>query len=47
MPKGDIVGNVVIDGKGIGKEGASEIVPRKREKKCCGEQRFSIPSILD
>ena len=33
MPKGEIVGNVVIDGKGIGKEGASETVTMKREKK--------------
>ena len=34
-----IVGNVVIDGKGIGKEGASETVTRNREKKCSREQR--------
>ena len=30
MPKGEIVGNIVIDGKGIGKEGASEIVTRQQ-----------------
>ena len=29
MPKGEIVGNIVIDGKGIGKEGASETVTRQ------------------
>ena len=39
MPKGEIVGNVVIDGKGIGKEGASEIVTSNREKKFSREQR--------
>ena len=39
MPKGEIVGNVVIDGKGIGKEGASETVTRNREKQCSREQR--------
>ena len=31
MPKGEIVGNVVTDGKGIGKEGASETITMKRE----------------
>ena len=38
-PKGEIVGNVVVDGKGIGKEGASETVTRNRENKCSREQR--------
>ena len=39
MPKGETIGNVFIDGKGIGKGGASEIVTRKREKKSSREQR--------
>ena len=39
MPKGETVGNVVIDGKVIGKEGASETVTRKREKQSSREKR--------
>ena len=31
MPKGDTIGNVVIDGKGDGKGGAFEIATRQRE----------------
>ena len=41
MPKGETVGNVVIDGKGIGKGGASETVTRKREKQSSRVQRQS------
>ena len=40
MPKGETVGNVVIDGKGIGK-GGSETVTRKREKQSSREQRLA------
>ena len=40
MPKGEIVGNIVIDGKGLGKEGASETVPMKREKKSSSRRRM-------
>ena len=33
------IGNIVIDGKGIGKEGASETVTRNKEKKHSRGQR--------
>ena len=37
MPKGETIGNVVIDGKGDGKGGAPEIATRKREKQSSRE----------
>ena len=34
-----VVGNIVIDGRGSGKEGASETVTRKREKQSSIEEQ--------
>ena len=39
MPKGETVGNVVIDGKGDGNGGAPEIETRKREKQSRREKK--------